>query len=71
MMPSIWDGNNLRDRVVEGDIDFDVGSHQVFNFSEHGKVVLGLDVIRICSIQTGHETTERGNANTFADSQDS
>ena len=39
--------SNLRDRVHERNVDLDGLSNQVFDFTEHSKVVLALDVFRV------------------------
>ena len=60
---------NIRDRVHERYVDLNRLCDQVLNFTKHREVVLVLDIVGVRSIQAGDEPTERGNANTLADSQ--
>lgn len=39
-----------RDGVHEGHINFDGLSDKVLNLAQHGQVVLGLDVLRVCGV---------------------
>lgn len=61
---------NLRDRVHEGNVDLDSLRDQILDLTEHGQVILGLDILRIRGIQASDETTERGDTDTFADTED-
>ena len=59
-----------RNGVHEGDVDLHSFSNQVLDFSEHGQVVLGLDVFRIGGIQASDKATQRGDTNTFTNTED-
>ena len=61
---------DVRDGVHERNIDFDGLGDQVLDFSKHGKVVLGFDVVGIGGIQTGNEASEWRDSDTFADTED-
>ena len=58
-----------RDGVHERNGDFDRFSDQVFYFTEHGEVVLGLDVFWIGGIQASHEPTKRCDSDTLANTK--
>lgn len=58
------------DGVHEGDVDLDGLGDQVLDFSEHGEVVLGLDVFGVGGVEAGDETTERGNTDTLTNTED-
>lgn len=58
-----------RDRVHEGNVDFDSLGDQVLNLAEHGQVVLGLDVFRVCGVEAGNKASERCDSDTFADAE--
>ena len=58
-----------RDGVHERDGDFDRFGDQVLNFTEHGEVVLGLDVFWIGGIQASHKPAERCDPNTLANTK--
>lgn len=45
--------NNIRNWVREWHIDFNSLCDQVFDFTKHGEIVLGLDVIGVRRIQAG------------------
>ena len=59
----------VRDWVHERDCDFDRFGDQVLDFTKHGEVVLGLDVLRISGVQAGNESTERCDSHTLADAE--
>lgn len=61
--------NNPRDRVHERHVNFNRLCDKVLYFTEHGKVILGFDVIRIGSVETSDKTAQRRNSNTFTNSQ--
>lgn len=60
---------NVRDGVHERYADLNRLGNQVLNLAKHREVVLALDIVGVRSIQAGNESTERGNANTLANSQ--
>ena len=66
----IQNKDHARDGVHEGNVDLHSLSNQVFDFSEHGQIVLGLDVFRIGGIQASNKTTQRGDTNTFTNTED-
>jgi hypothetical protein len=66
----VGEGTVPGDRVHEGDVDLDGLSDQVLDFSEHGEVVLGLDVFGVGGIETGDEATERGDTDTLTNTED-
>jgi len=59
----------VRDGVHEGDVNLDSLSNQVLDFSEHGQVVLGLDVFWVGGIEAGNKTTKRSDTDTFANAK--
>lgn len=59
----------VRDGVHERDCDFDRFGDQVLDFTEHGEVVLGLDVFWVCGIQASNEPAERCDSHTLADTE--
>lgn len=54
---------------MEGNGDLYCLSNKVLDLAEHWEVVLGLDVLWISSIQASNKGTERGDADTLADSK--
>jgi hypothetical protein len=63
--------NYERNRVHKWYIDLDSLGYKVFNFTEHGEIVLGLDVFRIRGIQTCNQASERCDSDTLANTEDS
>ncbi len=61
----------VRDWVHERDCDFDRFGDQVLDFTKHGEVVLGLDVLWISGVQASNEPTERCDSHTLADTEHS
>lgn len=61
---------NLRDRVHEGDVNLHSLRDKVLNLTEHGQVVLGLDVLRVRGVQARNETAEGGDTDTLTDTED-
>jgi len=59
----------VRDWVHEWDCDFDRFGDQVLDFTKHGQVVLGLDIIWISGVQASNEATERRDSHTLADAE--
>lgn len=45
-------GFDTRDRVHERNVDFNCLSNKVFNLSEHGQIILGLDIFWVGRIET-------------------
>lgn len=62
--------NHERNGVHERNVDFNSLSYQVFDFTKHRKVVLGLDIFRIRGIQTCNEASKWRDSNTFTDTKD-
>ena len=58
-----------RNWVLERHVDFDSLGDKVLNFTEHGEVVLGLDIVWIGSIQAGNESSERSDADTLTNTK--
>lgn len=58
------------DRVHEGHIDLNSFGDQVLDLTEHGKVILGLDVFRVGCVEAGDETAEGSDADALADAED-
>ena len=61
--------NNVRDWVHEGDVDLNRLSDEILDFSQHRKVVLGLDILGVGCIEAGDETTEGRDPDTLADTE--
>lgn len=61
--------NNIRNWVREWHIDFNSLCDQVFDFTKHGEIVLGLDVIGVRRIQAGDQSTERGDTDTLSNAE--
>lgn len=59
------------DGVHEWDVDLYCLCDKVFDLTQHGQVVLGLDVLRVGCIQARNETAERGDADTLANAKNS
>lgn len=59
----------IRDWVHERHVDLDGFSHQVFDFTKHGEVILGLDIFGVCGVQTRDEPTKRGDTDSLADTE--
>ena len=62
---------NLRDWVHKRHIHLDSFGDQVFNLSQHGEVILSLDVLWICSIQTSYEAPKRCDTYSLSDAKNS
>ena len=58
------------DVVVEGDVDLDRLGNQVLELLELMQLVLALDVLGIGNDHAGHQSAERGDSVSFADSED-
>lgn len=63
-------GTESGDVVVKGNGDFDSLGNQVFDFSEHGKVVLGLDVLGVGDHHSGNQSSQGRNSVSLTDTQD-
>jgi len=63
-------GDHARYRVHEGDVDLHSLSNQILDFSEHGQIILGLDVFGVGGVQASDKATQRGDANTLTDTKD-
>lgn len=59
------------DGVHEWYVDLYCLCDEVFDLTQHGQVVLGLDVLGVGSVQACHKTAERCDADTLADAKDS
>ena len=59
----------MRDRVHERHVDLDGLGDQVFDFTEHGKVVLAFDVFGIGSIEACNEASQRRDTNTLTNAK--
>ena len=68
-MSTVISRKHARDKVHEGNVDLDGLRNEILNFTEHGQVVLGLDVLRVRSVQARNEPTERGNAHSLPDTK--
>ena len=63
-------GGNVRDGVHERNVDLDGFRDQVLDFTEHGEVVLGLDVLGVRGVQARDEAAKGSDADTLTDSED-
>lgn len=63
------EGTVTSDGVHEGNVDLNSFGDQVLDLSEHGEVVLALDVLRVGSVEAGNETTKRGDSYTLTDTE--
>ena len=61
---------DARDGIHERDVHPDRLRDQIFHFSQHGQLILRLDVFRVSSVQTRYQTSERRYPDTLADTQD-
>ena len=57
------------DGVHEGNVDLDGLRDQVLDLTEHGQVVLALDVLGVRGVQARDETAEGGDTDTLADTE--
>ena len=67
----LWSGSclkNIRNGVHEGNVDLHSLGDQVFYFTEHSQVILGLDIFRVGSIETSDETPKGSDAHTLTNS---
>ena len=60
---------NTRDRIHEGNVDPDGLRNQIFHFSQHRQLILGLDVFWVSGVQARDQTSERGYPDTLANAQ--
>jgi hypothetical protein len=60
---------DVRDGVHEGDVDLHGLGYEIFDFAEHSEIVLGLDVVWIRSVETGHQASEGSDADPLTDSK--
>ena len=51
------ENSHIRDRVHEGNVDFDGLSDQVLDFSKHWEVILGFDIFRVGGVEACNETS--------------
>lgn len=61
---------HVRDGIHEGDVDLDGLGDQVLDFSEHGKVVLGLDILRVRGVEAGDEAAQGCDPDALTDAED-
>jgi hypothetical protein len=61
---------NTRDGVHEGNVDANGLRNQIFHFSQHCQLILGLDVFWVSSVQARDQASERGYPDTLAYPQD-
>jgi hypothetical protein len=61
---------NARDGVHEGNVDPNGLRNQIFHFSQHCQLILGLDVIRVSSVQARNQASERRYSDSLANAQD-
>lgn len=54
----VGEGAETSDGVVEGNRDLDGIRHEVLELSEHGKVVLGFDVLGVDDVHSGDQSSE-------------
>lgn len=65
----VGEGTVASNGVHEGDVDLDSLGDQVLDLSEHGEVVLGLDILRVGGVEARNETTKRGDTNTLTNTK--
>lgn len=66
----VGEGTETGDVVVEGNVDLDGFGHEILNLLELMELVLALDIVAIGGHHTGHQTTERRDAVSLANTED-
>lgn len=59
-----------RNGIHERYVDLNSFGDKVLDFTKHGEVILGLDVLGVGSVETSNETSKGSYANTLANSED-